>query len=246
MKLYSQEMVMLTSQCDAVGYVRPGALLTVLQEASGFHSAELGMGRPVLLERGCAWIITRMEVRMRRYPRVEEKVRVETYPTPMHHWFFPRSFRVLDGAGDVLAEANSLWTLLDLQNRKMADPAFVKAKLPDNSDLPPVFGLPATARPLDAEARESVRTPVYTDLDVNGHVNNTRYLDWCCDALGIETLKHQRMMRFAVNYSHEILPEASVRLDLRRDGNRFSFCGSEGDTRYFDLCGEMGEEQTEG
>ena len=31
--------------------------------------------------------------------------------------------------------------------------------------------------------------PVYTDLDVNGHMNNTRYADLLCNALGIDLMK---------------------------------------------------------
>lgn len=240
MKIYTQDRTVLISQCDASGHVRPAALLGMMQEASGFHSAALGMGCPDLMRQGCAWVVTRMEVRMRRYPRVEETIRIETYPTPMHHWFFPRTYRVLDMQGELLAEANSLWTLLDLTSRKMADPAFVKGKLPDNADLQPAFGTPMTARVLPTEPVQSIRTPVYSDLDVNGHVNNTRYLDWCCDALGIDTLRDRRVMRFAVHYSHEILPGTAVRLELRRDGDSFSFGGADGEKRCFDISGELG------
>ena len=74
---------------------------------------------------------------------------------------------------------------------------------------------------------------------MNGHVNNTRYLDWCCNALGIDVMRTHEMRRFAVNYNQEILPGQEVRTVLRHDGNTFSFSGFEGDIRHFDVGGTL-------
>ena len=85
----------------------------------------------------------------------------------------------------------------------------------------------------------ALHQPVYTDLDVNGHVNNTRYMDWCCNALGIDTMKDSCLARFDVNYDVEVRPGQEVRTELRRLGEEFSFSGFEGDTRHFDVGGTL-------
>ena len=88
-------------------------------------------------------------------------------------------------------------------------------------------------------AAEALRLPVYTDLDVNGHVNNTRYLDWCCNALGIETMRGYAMQHFAVNFNQEILAGQEVRTVLHTAGDAFSFSGFEGEKRHFDVGGTL-------
>ena len=34
----------------------------------------------------------------------------------------------------------------------------------------------------------------YSDTDINGHVNNTRYADFVCDALELENLSQDRFL----------------------------------------------------
>ncbi len=226
-------------QADVTDHLKPSALLEMMQEMAGVHADKLDVGRRLTDELGLAWVLTRVEVRMQRWPRVQEEVTVETFPMPNRRWFFPRYFIFRDGLGQEIGAAGSLWTLMDIRERRMAPPGAVTSLLPDNSDLTAPMGLPATVAEAGDICLEEERLPVYTDLDVNGHVNNTRYLDWCCNALGIRTMQEQRMMDFALNFHQEIRPGQTVRTELRRDGDRFSFSGFEGDKRHFDVGGTL-------
>lgn len=158
---------------------------------------------------------------------------------PNRRVFFPRYFVFRDADGRQIGCAGSLWVLLDITTRKMGSPAEIAARMPDNHDLTAPMGMPATVEEIPGAATEASRLPVYTDLDVNGHVNNTRYLDWCCNALGIEVMRNHAMLTFCVNYNQEILPGQEVRTVLHRDGERFSFSGFEGDVRHFDVGGTL-------
>ena len=203
------------------------------------HSEILGCGREPLLKQNAVWVLTRSEVQMDRYPGVGETVCVETFPMPNRRWFFPRYFIFRDADGSEIGCAGSLWALLDIHERRMCKPDPVIAMMPDNSDLTPPMGMPATVAECSGEPVCESRFPVYTDLDMNGHVNNTRYADWCCNALGIDTMRTQEFAAFAVNYNQEILPGCAVATALRRDGNTFSYSGFIGGKRHFDVGGTL-------
>ncbi|MBQ8556012.1 MAG: hypothetical protein IJ438_09100 [Clostridia bacterium] len=237
MKTYCEEILVRSYQTDVNAQMKPSAILEIMQEMAGAHAEMLGIGRRYLLPQNLAWVLTRLEVRMERYPQSGETFTAETFPMPNRRWFFPRYFVFRDREGHVIGCAGSMWVLLDIDSRKMAKPDVVLPFMPDNSDLTAPMGMPATVEEASGEAAADIRTPVYTDLDMNGHVNNTRYLDWCCNALGIETLRSQMIRQFAVNYNQEILPGQSVRTELRRAGDAFSFCGFEEDRRHFDVGG---------
>lgn len=83
------------------------------------------------------------------------------------------------------------------------------------------------------------KVPVYTDLDVNHHVNNTKYMDWCCNALGIDCMKEHALRRFCLNYDVEVLPGQEIRTELRTLGDHFSYCGFHESQRSFDIGGEL-------
>lgn len=238
-KTYTQEFRIASYQADVSARIKPSAILEIMQEMAGAHAEMLDVGRSRLLPMNLAWVLTRVEVRMDRYPVSGEAITVETFPMPNRRVFFPRYFVFRDAQGNQIGCAGSIWVVLDIHTRKMANAAEIAPLLPDNSDLTAPMGMPATVEEIPGEEQESFRSPVYTDLDMNGHVNNTRYLDWCCNELGIDTMRSATMKQFAVNFNQEILPGQEVRTALRREGDRFSFSGFEGDKRHFDVGGML-------
>ncbi len=239
LKTYSQEFRIASYQTDLTARMKPSAILEIMQEMAGAHAELLGVGRSKLLPMNLAWVLTRVEVRMERYPVSGKIITVETFPMPNRRVFFPRYFIFRDANGEQIGCAGSLWVVLDITTRKMGNPTEIASIMPDNRDLTAPMGMPATVEEILGEAIHANRLPVYTDLDVNGHVNNTRYLDWCCNALGIDTMRDHVMTTFAVNYNQEILPGQEVHTVLHRDGGRFSFSGFEDDVRHFDVGGTL-------
>jgi len=239
MKTHRESFILRTCNCDFMGTWRPSAILETMQEAAGAHSELLGCGRDALLQHNTVWVLSRSEVQMLRYPHVMETIHVETFPMPNRRWFFPRYFYFRDGKGELLGYAGTLWVLLDVNTRKMLPPGDVAARIPDNSDLTAPMGLPAMVTPLDGEMQISTRFPRYTDLDVNQHVNNTRYADWACDALGIETMREHCLQSLIVNYSAEVLPHQEMALHTCRKGNAFQVSGYHDGKLHFELGGKL-------
>lgn len=236
---FTQEFRIASYQTDVKARLRPSAILEIMQEIAGAHADALDVGRRKLAPKNLAWVLTRVEVHMERYPVFGEAITVETFPMPNRRVFFPRYYIFRDSEGRQIGCAGSLWVVLDVTTRRMANASEIALLLPDNSALTAPMGMPATVEDIGGEHRESVRTPVYTDLDMNGHVNNTRYLDWCCNELGIDAMRCGTLCQFAVNFNQEILPGQEVRTVLHREGNRFSFSGFEGEKRHFDIGGVM-------
>ena len=246
MKSYQENILLRTCDCDMNGQWRPSALLTAMQETSGAHCALLGCGRDDLLKRGIVWILARSEVQMDRYPNIGETITVQTFHKPVRLRFFPRYYIFKDSAGDVIGKAGTLWLLMDIHTRQTIPAGDIAALLPDNSDLAAPMALPATVGQLQGEETVSVYHPVYTDLDVNGHVNNTRYADWLCDALGIDLLRQKRIAVFSVDYRREVMPGDEIRMTLHRDDNGFSLFGARGDTPAFDIGGAFAADPAPG
>lgn len=241
LKTYKEELIIRTCNCDMTGHWRPSAILETMQEMAGAHSELLGLGRNALMQQNMVWILTRVEVVMDRYPAIMDRVTVETFPMPCRRWFFPRYFIFRNEAGEEIGRAGTLWALLDITTRRMAAPDAAKALIPDNSDLTAPLGLPATVAEVAGTVERASFMPVFTDLDVNQHVNNTRYMDWCCNALGIDTMKEKCLHRFCLNYNMEILPGQEVHTELHRLGDDFSYSGFHEGQRHFDVGGTLAE-----
>ena len=237
--IYSETFALRTCHCDLHGDWRPSSILEFMQETAGAHCARLGAGRALTDALGVVWVLSRTRVEMRRVPRLGESVTVQTWPLAPKHLFFPRLNAFLGGDGEVLGRASSLWVLLDVAGRRIVSREAVAERLPDNRDVPVEIAMPASVRPLPGEAAEGELLPGYPDFDVNGHVNNTRCLDWCCGALDHGVMAEHRVTAFDVNYDAEILPGTQIETGLVRDGLRFSFCGQAGGRRCFGIAGTL-------
>ena len=144
----------------------------------------------------------------------------------------------------MIGKAGSLWLLMDTETRRMLPPGDVARLIPDNRDLTVPMNLPATVGQLQGEEFVSMHTPVYTDLDVNGHVNNTRYADWLCNILGTETMMRSEPEAVILNYSHEILPGQQVTLRRVRKDEQFRLTGYVNDAIAFDIGGSLRARQS--
>ena len=167
------------------------------------------------------------------------RLSIETFPMPLRRWFFPRYFVFRDEEGAQVGAAGTLWVLFDLEKRCMVAPGDVAGAIPDNSDLTPPLGVPGPVPRLTGETAASARTPVYSELDVNGHVNNARYADWLCDALGLEVMREYRVKTMRLSYAAEIRPGQSMELRLVRDGLAYHLTGSHEGKTHFSIGGQL-------
>ena len=126
----------------------------------------------------------------------------------------------------------------------MLPPGDVARVLPDNSDLPLPMGLPATVDTVNGEENVMRRVPMYFDLDVNQHVNNTRYADWGCDALGVDVMRKYCLETLLVNLSAEIRPDQTIMLHTAVSENQFRVAGYHEDKMHFELGGKLRERET--
>ncbi len=161
---------------DFTGSWQPGAVFRTMQEASDGHCHLLHVTFEEVRSLGLAWVATRGHLQMDRYPTFGQKVTVNTWPGKTRHMFFPRYYTfAVDG--EVIGRAAMVYVLIDLETRKIALPARLGSALPEY-DIPAPLPFPGNLRAIDAPARTTAYSPLYTDLDMNGHVNNTRYVDW--------------------------------------------------------------------
>ena len=239
MKTYEETFPILTSNCDMKGTWRLSAVLESMQEAAGAHSLLLGCGREELLKKNIVWVLSRSELHMNRYPRAGEKITLHTFPMPNRICFFPRYYIFTDERGEMVGKAGTLWLLLDTVTRKMLPPGEIARLIPDNRDLTVPMNLPATVGNLQGEEFVSVYTPVFTDLDVNGHVNNTRYADWLCNTLGIDLMSENDPETIIFNYNHEILPGQEITLHRILKGKQYRLSGYAGDSIAFEIGGVL-------
>lgn len=222
-KTYSETQIVRATECDKYRRMRLDSLFIAMQEGGERHAIALGAGYDAMMSRGLFFALARIHVSTLRAPRCGEEIVHTTWPGNFNRFFCPRYHVFTAKDGTPLAAASALWVMLDVNQRRIVSPAKVDLGFPDTSDLPAPIDLPLRLPALHDATRTFTRTPLYSDFDVNAHVNNTRYISWLCDALGNQALDGMYIGDLVAGYEKEIRDEAPLNVSLSRAGDAFTF-----------------------
>ncbi len=233
---FEQERFLRTEDVDVNGEWRFSGMFSAMQEVAAAHCDGYGLGLRDLRGQNLAWVVTRARLRLERVPAAGETVVVRTWPKPPRHAFFPRYYRFFV-AGEPVGAASMLYAQLDLETRRMAKP-WLNGNDELTCALEPPLPLPGNLPAPDGPAESAARTARYSDVDVNGHVNNARYLDWFCDCFPMEWHRERRLTDVLVHYDREVIPGETVALSLNREDAQSVLRGTSEGTLCFAVSGE--------
>ena len=160
-------------------------LFQLMQDIAGSHCGLMGLSAKRLSQDDLMWVVVRQYAKILRLPMPGERVAADTWHGGTKHMMFPRYFRVCSADGELLAEGGAVWAMVDMNDRKMKNPADYSLALQseETGDEPRVQS-PVKKLPTTGEAEFTV-PPQYIDL--NGHMNNTRYYDAAESCIAPET-----------------------------------------------------------
>ena len=163
--------------------LRLSALLRYQQEAGEQHLSPGGLGWRALGEEGIAFVASRWHAAIRRLPEMDEQVTLTTWHRERKGPRFLRCYEWTDARGEVLLQSVMQFALVAVADHRLlrGDEFMRLAPLPE-----PARGV-ACADPERFRLPELTAVGEYTvrrsDIDRNGHMNNTRYADLVGDFL---------------------------------------------------------------
>lgn len=176
-------------------------LLNLFQDTAWIHATHLGHGYESMLEEQTAWVLTRQKLTMSEWPKWGDDVEIKTWIRPINGLLAIRDFEVLSN-GRKLGECTTQWLILDLKTRRPAEKS-LKLSLDETRQDCRAF-IEAGKIHLSPNAKELAQFHVRnSDLDLNGHVNNTRYAQWILDSIPHEKHSEFILLEYEVNFIAE-------------------------------------------
>jgi len=187
---------------DPFGNLKLTSLFELFQDAAGQDAARKGFGYNELIENNRYWVLLRVKLKIYSIPHWDEGARILTWPKDSNGITAFREFKIKNADDEDIILGTSTWTQLDTQSRRP-----VRIELSDNYH--PVenmnVGLDKASKikiPQDLNWAEHLVVK-YSQIDVNHHVNNTRYLEWVLNELPFDLFKTHQFSDMEVNFLSE-------------------------------------------
>ena len=214
---YQMKMKIPFDMADMNGHIKlPDVILLSLQ-VSGMQSIELGVSDKAILEDyNLVWIITEYDIEVVRLPRFAEEITIETEALSYNRLFCYRRFTIYDEAGQEIIRMLATFVLMDRDSRKVhaVEPEIVA---PYQSDFDKKLIRGPKYEPLEEPVSKDYHVRFY-DLDMNGHVNNSKYLDWIFEVMGADFLTQYIPKKINLKYVKEVRPGGVITSSVERTG----------------------------
>ncbi len=214
--------------------MRPSQMLMYLQECANLQLENAGISLDRLRdEHGLAFLLSRISLSIHEPLYTGDEIAVQTWVGAGHGISYERGFCIVK-QGRVVVEATSLWGLMDLHTGRLVRADAAPYHL--EPEPLPVIDLPARMPPAKAEEMECIGTRriVYSDVDYNGHMNNTHYPDLFCDFT--PDICSHRVTGVMISFLHEATYGHTLTLLRRPIEGGYRFRMQDGDTTCTDAC----------
>ena len=203
--MYQKKYYIGSNDVDQFLDLKLSSFFKLMQDIATEHAEIVGTGKKDTIDKGLYWVITRIELDITKMPKYLQTVNLITYPGDDMKFIFPRYFQLEDLSGNVLIKASSTWMVLNKSNHHPCLRPFEGKALPQEhleGELPLPRKCDIDDSSLSLVEQRKVR---YSDVDLNGHLNNTKYIDYIVDIHDSDFYKTNRISHFLINYEKELM-----------------------------------------
>ena len=221
MEIYEKKLTVKSDYAAMNGYLRPSSMFAIMQDAAAADAALRGAGDDVTAHRGILWMVVHMRTQVFSLPRFGSDVTVCTWLGEENHGLYTRYYEMRYAGGDICVKASGTWVLVDASTRSLLRDPDVKMPLittGSEGERPRKLRLPELSHSAAFTAR-------YSQADINGHMNNAKYLDAAEDMMPVDYLMRHRLNSACVDYLREVVPGETLSIRYGCDGGEWWFSG---------------------
>lgn len=218
--IYQKQYKIEISDVDYNKQLKLSSLFGYLQDIASEAVDKIGIGVSFLTEKyGITWVLIKMRVEVLKYPLWNDIIKIETWPKATNTLDFERDFLVYDSNGNIIIKAISTWVLLDIKTRRIKRSNTIEIPY-ENVDKTAIDYELKKLNPFHDLIYAYSKMIGYSDIDINGHLNNSKYIDFITDCFTFQEHQRYTVNSIEVNFINEALPGDT--LVLKKDTSQVS------------------------
>ena len=202
---YKQNFLIGYGEVDEHNRLRISSLLNFLQNIATLHSKELGYGTTACLEKKIGWVLLSWHIRFFYYPQGDTNLVVKTWSRKLKGYHAFRTYQVEDESGKIVAEADSMWTLISLETGRPIRISEEMSNLYGEIDKN-FFEEERVKIEIPAEHDNVIDLKILRrDIDTNKHCNNTKYIEFALESIPQEVYDNKKVKELEILYKKSVV-----------------------------------------
>lgn len=220
-----KEITIGSSFIDFTGKLSIQSLFSFFQEVAWEHATLNGFGFEHLKEQGYFWALSRIKVEITEMPKWTDQITLSTWPSGTEGPFALRDFSIFNSQGEKIIGATSSWLIVDTASRRPRRPDAFKERMPICENVRATEGnAPKITQDFSQSTHSYSVMSCISDIDVNGHINNTKYLEWAINSFSVKEFEQFSMESIVTNYLAEGFCEDQIEIKRGYNGEKSFIC----------------------
>ncbi len=233
-KIWQKEYSLRAGDFDKFDRIKPSSVLDLFQDAAGQHAEEIGVGFDDMLAQEYLWVLTRIKFEVISAPSRYQTVIVKTWPLEPNRLNYRREYCMEDTDGNKLIIGSSEWVVIHSTERKLLSVPDLYKFDGDYHDEVMFEGRLGKVRDFETECSPRIINAGFSELDVNDHVNNTKYANYVLDA--INPAQNEILKTFQIDYRKEVMQGTELNIYHKREDDVISAKGQNNDGDIMFVC----------
>ena len=188
-------------EVDANDRLKVNTILDYFQDAASNDAERLNFGYTNFVPMGLTWVLSWAKFEFIKFPKFSDEIKIQTWGKKQFKLFSMRDYLLFNSKDEVICKGTSAWLLIDSKSLrpKILPQLFPEIKMLDSKDA--LSDLPQKIIP-SSKTENIYSTKIrYSDIDLNQHANNAKYIELMLDCFDQEFHKKHTMKTLTVSYN---------------------------------------------
>lgn len=226
---YEEKYQLRSYDFDFQNNLKLSSIFNYMQDTASTHAGMLKFGFEDLYKLNLFWVLSWIKIELGSFPAYGDSIKVKTWPKTSHRLYSLRDFILFDNGGNIFAKSTSAWLLLKSDTKRPVELKSYAVDIPFQADENALADLPEKlVKPNIPPAVSEKRKIKYSDIDINRHVNNAKYIEFIIDSFDEEFLTNRKINSAEVSFLSEVRYGDNIEIEVySQDDNRSFVSGKE-------------------
>ena len=201
--IYKKQHKISVHEFDFNNKLKVNSLFNYIQDIAAEHAEKLQVGREDLEKHDIFWVLSWIKVKISDYPKFGESIKIKTWTKRQHRLFSLRDLLISNEKDEVFARVTTAWLLVNYKT--MRPTSIENLPLPVNyhPSEDALTEVPEKIPALNEKELVFKKKIKYSDIDVNQHVNNAKYVEFLLDSFSKEQFRDNEIKEITLSFLAE-------------------------------------------